>query len=237
MPRILKDPAGCRISGFRRMPSEPWSGTSGVRTATSRTIAAAASSSARPGRWTMRTPFVFPLVLRVSLIRVPARQDTRLDVLPSVAGMRAGFLRRRASAPPIEAGSAPAAARALVVHAAAAFLGAFLLFEVQLVGAKAILPRFGGSPAVWTTCMLFYQALLLAGYLYAHALTRRLVPRVQAGVHVVFLALALGSLPLAWEGEPAGETEPVLAILALLARSVALPAFLLSASSPLLQHW
>jgi len=175
--------------------------------------------------------------LRVSLIRVPARQDTRLDVLPSVAGMRAGFLRRRASAPPIEAGSAPAAARALVVHAAAAFLGAFLLFEVQLAGAKAILPRFGGSPAVWTTCMLFYQALLLAGYLYAHALTRRLVPRVQAGVHVVFLALALGSLPLAWEGEPAGETEPVLAILALLARSVALPAFLLSASSPLLQHW
>ena len=119
----------------------------------------------------------------------------------------------------------------------AVFLGAFLLFQVQLVSAKALLPRFGGSPAVWTTCMLFFQAVLLAGYAYAHGTSRSLAPRAQAWLHLGLSALALLCLPIAPRADATGTTAPVLAILALLARSVALPAFLLSASSPLLQSW
>src|SRR5262249_47844343 len=111
-----------------------------------------------------------------------------------------------------------------------------------LIVAKAILPRFGGAPSVWTTCMLFFQALLLAGYAYAHALARGLAPRVQAALHLALLAVALLGLPLA-PGAPAGAAPPsaigapVLEILGLLARSVALPAFLLCAGPPLLQSW
>jgi hypothetical protein len=117
------------------------------------------------------------------------------------------------------------------------FLGAFLLFLVQLVSAKAILPAFGGAPAVWTTCVLFFQALLLAGYAYAHFSSRRLAPRAQAVLHVALLALALCALPPAPRAEPEASAAPVPAILGLLLRSVALPAFLLGASSPLLQAW
>jgi hypothetical protein len=125
------------------------------------------------------------------------------------------------------------------VHAGAIFLGAFLLFQVQPIIAKAILPWFGGAPAVWTTCMLFFQSLLLVGYAYAHASTRLLRPRMQGGLHLVLLALALYFLPVAPAegGKPTGSAAPVLEILALLGRSVALPYLLLSASSPLLQAW
>src|SRR6185503_11357205 len=116
-------------------------------------------------------------------------------------------------------------------------LGAFLLFQVQLIVAKAILPRFGGAPAVWTTCMLFFQALLLLGYAYAHAVTRWLAPRVQGGLHLALLALALLALPIATDVSEPGAAAPVLRILAHLGRSLALPGFLLCASSPLLQAW
>jgi SAM-dependent methyltransferase len=85
--------------------------------------------------------------------------------------------------------------------------------------------------------MLFFQALLLAGYAYAHVSSARLAPRLQAGLHVGLLLLALGTLPIAPRGTPDGSTAPVLEILALLARAVGLPCFLLSASSPLLQAW
>ena len=123
--------------------------------------------------------------------------------------------------------------------ACAIFLGAFLLFQVQPILAKAILPRFGGAPAVWTTCMLFFQSLLLLGYAYAHAVTRALSTRMQGGLHLFLLALALVTLPIAPDANEraGGSAAPVFEILALLGRSVALPFLLLSASSPLFQAW
>ncbi|HVR84912.1 MAG TPA: hypothetical protein VMU54_11420, partial [Planctomycetota bacterium] len=130
-------------------------------------------------------------------------------------------------------------ARTSPAFAGAIFLGAFLLFQVQPIVAKAILPWFGGAPAVWTTCMLFFQSLLLAGYAYAHGATVSLRPRIQGILHLGLLAAALLSLPISPErpGAPAGSGPPLWAILALLARSVAAPYFLLAASSPLLQAW
>src|SRR6516225_9427511 len=80
--------------------------------------------------------------------------------------------------------------------AGAVFLGAFLLFQVQPIVAKAILPWYGGAPAVWTTCMLFFQCLLLAGYGYAHATASRLKPRGQAFVHLLIITGALLTLPI-----------------------------------------
>src|SRR5215217_5901642 len=76
------------------------------------------------------------------------------------------------------------------------FAGAFLLFQVQPLIGKYILPWFGGSPGVWTTCMLFFQMLLLGGYAYAHIISRKLKPRTQAVVHLVLLAAALTTLPV-----------------------------------------
>ena len=75
-------------------------------------------------------------------------------------------------------------------------LGAFLLFQVQPLVSKAILPWFGGCPAVWTTCMLFFQTLLFGGYLYAHLLQRWLAPRHQVAVHLVVVVVALAVLPI-----------------------------------------
>src|SRR5262245_6466271 len=119
------------------------------------------------------------------------------------------------------------------------FLSAFLLFEVQPIIAKMILPWFGGTSAVWSTCMLFFQLVLLMGYLYAHWLNRTFTPRRQAMVHSVALALSLISLPIipstAWKTADVG--HPSARILALLAMTVGLPYFLLSSTSPLLQAW
>lgn len=153
--------------------------------------------------------------------------------------MRSGFLRQNVSGSHAGA-SVHAAERGYGTpsgYGVTVFLGAFLFFQVQLIGAKAILPRFGGAPAVWTTCMLFFQVLLLAGYVFAHASVRLLAPRMQAGLQLVLLALAFHALPIAPRGTPQESTAPVLQILALLTRSVGLPCFLLSACSPLLQAW
>jgi len=135
--------------------------------------------------------------------------------------------------------SKPAPARTSIACAGAIFLGAFLLFQVQPIVAKAILPRYGGAPAVWTTCMLFFQTLLLGGYAYAHATATFLKPRAQGILHMVFLVAALATLPIAPKpGELAGSSEaPLLEILVLLLRSVAAPYFLLASTSPLLQSW
>src|SRR5215475_4854085 len=118
------------------------------------------------------------------------------------------------------------------------FLSAFLLFEVQPVIAKMILPWFGGSSAVWSTCMLFFQIVLLLGYLYAHWLNT-LAPRKQAVLHTFLLALSLATLPIipnvSWRTQGFG--SPSLTILALLGVTVGLPYFLLSSTSPLLQAW
>lgn len=122
---------------------------------------------------------------------------------------------------------------------ASVFLGAFLLFQVQPLFAKSILPWFGGAPAVWTTCMLFFQALLLGGYAYAHASTAKLAPRTQAILHLVLLVLAALTLPILPNdaARPTGDSAPVPAILRVLASSIGLPYFALAGSGPLLQAW
>jgi SAM-dependent methyltransferase len=125
-----------------------------------------------------------------------------------------------------------------MIYAATIFLSSFLLFLVQPLIARLILPWFGGSAAVWTTCMLFFQVLLLAGYAYAHALGK-LADRRQAIVHTVLLLAALATLPImpAESWQPTGEQEPITRILLLLGATVGLPYFLLASTSPLIQAW
>lgn len=127
----------------------------------------------------------------------------------------------------------------MAIYAATVFLSAFLLFLVQPLIAKLILPWFGGSAVVWNTCMLFFQVLLLAGYAYAHWTIQRLSPTRQFQLHSLLIGLAVivtPSLPPDWL-KPAGDTAPVLPILAVLAVSIGLPYFLLASTSPLLQAW
>src|SRR4051812_20583773 len=127
------------------------------------------------------------------------------------------------------------------VYAATIFVSAFLLFQIQPMISKAILPWFGGTPAVWTVCLLFFQSLLFAGYAYAHFTNHSLRPRQQAGVHILVIIIALGLALLGVvPGEnlkPAGEVDPTRAILLILAASIGLPYFVLSATGPLLQAW
>ena len=127
----------------------------------------------------------------------------------------------------------------MLLYAATILLSAFLLFQVQPVIAKIILPWFGGSAAVWTTCLLFFQIVLLLGYVYAHLLARYLKPRVQTRVHAVLLLASLLAMRVypnpSWK--PSGTGDPALGILGLLAVAVGLPYFLLSSTGPLLQAW
>ncbi len=126
-----------------------------------------------------------------------------------------------------------------MVYAATIFLSSFLLFLVQPLIARLILPWFGGTAAVWTTCMLFFQSMLLAGYAYAHASEAKLAPRAQAVLHAALLAAAVALLPIApgesWK--PQGGEEPIRHILLLLTAAVGLPYFLLASTSPLAQAW
>jgi hypothetical protein len=128
---------------------------------------------------------------------------------------------------------------AMLVYALTIFTGAFLLFQVQPLIGKYILPWFGGAPGVWTTCLLFFQMLLLGGYAYAHFLSRRFQPRHQAILHLVLLAAALALLPItpADSWKPGGGGNPTLQILGLLLVCLGLPYFVLSATGPLMQHW
>jgi len=118
-------------------------------------------------------------------------------------------------------------------------LSAFLLFLVQPLIAKQILPWFGGSSAVWTTCMLFFQGALLLGYAYADVSPRALGPRRQPRLHIALAVLALLVLPIiapdSWK--PAGGEEPISRILILLAITIGLPYVLLSTTSPLIQSY
>jgi SAM-dependent methyltransferase len=124
------------------------------------------------------------------------------------------------------------------LHAATVFFSAFLLFLVQPLLAKQILPWFGGAAIVWTLCMVFFQLVLLLGYAYAHWLTR-LPGRLQALIHIALLAASLAFLPVAADPswKPEGGASPVWRILALLFATVGLPYFLLSSTSPLVQAW
>jgi SAM-dependent methyltransferase len=127
----------------------------------------------------------------------------------------------------------------MLLHAATIFLSAFLLFLVQPILAKQILPWFGGAAIVWTLCMVFFQLVLLLGYAYAHWLTSRVRADRQAWVHIALLAASLAFLPIlpdaAWK--PAGDDNPVVRILLLLFATIGLPYFLLSSTSPLVQAW
>src|SRR3984885_1377681 len=125
-----------------------------------------------------------------------------------------------------------------MLFAATILLSAFLLFQGQPLIAKLILPWFGGSAAVWTSCMLFFQLALLGGYAYAHWLNGQ-TGRRQTIVHLTLLVLSFLSLPILpsvlWK--PQGGEDPLLRIIGLLAATVGLPYFLLASTSPLLQSW
>ncbi len=126
-----------------------------------------------------------------------------------------------------------------VLFATTVFLSAWLVFQVQPLIAKYVLPWFGGTPAVWTACLLFFQSGLFLGYAYALLLVQRVPARWQATLHVALLAAALATLPITpdagWKLNAGG--DPVWRILQLLAVSVGLPYLILSATGPLLQAW
>lgn len=119
------------------------------------------------------------------------------------------------------------------------FFGALLLFEVQPLLGKRLLPWFGGSPATWTICMLFFQGLLFAGYALADLAIRRGSLRTQIALELCLCGAALALLPLGpWPADRLGvTTEPVLAILGLLTRHAGLPYLALATTAPIVQHW
>jgi hypothetical protein len=128
----------------------------------------------------------------------------------------------------------------LGLYALTIFISAYLLFQVQPLISKFILPWFGGSPTVWTTAMLFFQCTLFCGYVYAHVLSRHGSVRAQKWIHMglLVLAAALASRVLPGDAlKPLGEEEPIGTILLLLGSCVGLPYFVLSTTGPLLQHW
>ena len=130
----------------------------------------------------------------------------------------------------------------------AIFTSAFLLFQVQLLLGKFLLPWFGGTSAIWATCLLFFQVLLLGGYVYAHQIASTFRPSLQGKAHLAFLATTSLWLAVAWYfwnspvlpgpfWKPAPGAAPILGIVELLFISVGLPFLLLSATGPLLQSW
>lgn len=134
---------------------------------------------------------------------------------------------------PAPAGTGPL----LAVFTLAVFLSAFLLFLVQPMFGKMVLPLLGGSPAVWNTCMLFFQAALLGGYLYAH-LSSRWTVRRQAVVHLALLVVAALALPVAVrDAVPPGEGAPIPWLLGLMAMTVGAPFLVLAGTGVVLQRW
>lgn len=127
----------------------------------------------------------------------------------------------------------------MLLHAPTIFISAFLLFLIQPIIAKQILPWFGGSASVWTTAMVFFQVMLLAGYAYSDTSTRWLSRRTQVIVHIVLLVASLAFLPVmadvGWK--PQGTENPSLRIIGLLLATIGLPFFLLSSTGPLVQAW
>src|SRR5438046_8857026 len=125
------------------------------------------------------------------------------------------------------------------LYAFTIFFSAFLLFLVQPVMAKQILPWFGGSATVWTTCLVFFQAVLLLGYAYADLVVRSLSMKAQVRLHTVLLAVSCLVLPIVpgAQWKQLGTENPTLLILGLLGATIGLPYLLLSTTSPLLQAW
>jgi SAM-dependent methyltransferase len=135
--------------------------------------------------------------------------------------------------------ASPIPVRMLPLYAVTIFLGAALLFLVQPMVGRMLLPMLGGSPAVWNTSMLFFQTALLGGYLYAHTLTRIRSPRLQALCHIGVMLAPLGLLPVADPrlGSGPGATPPAVWLLGALAVTIGGPFFVLSATGPLMQRW
>src|ERR1700675_3658358 len=127
----------------------------------------------------------------------------------------------------------------LLLYSATMFAGATLLFVMQPMVGKRILPLLGGTPAVWSTCMVFFQTALLGGYAYAHASTAWLGVSRQAMLHLAVLVLPLSVLPLGLDPSRlrGGVANPVLDVLIVLSVSVGLPFLVVSATAPLLQKW
>ena len=127
----------------------------------------------------------------------------------------------------------------MLIYALTIFTSASLLFLLQLISAKQILPWFGGSAAVWITCLVFFQFVLLFGYVYADWSSRQLTAKQQVILHGMLLVLSLALLPLmpdvSWK--PVGTENPAWRILGLLTVTIGLPYFLLSTTSPLMQAW
>jgi hypothetical protein len=125
-----------------------------------------------------------------------------------------------------------------ILYGSAIFLGAFLLFAVEPMAAKQLLPALGGSSAVWITCLVFFQTALLAGYLYAHWLGRRSSARVMAVVHLALLVAAAGLLVLVGRPDLSdAASHPQRSIFEVLTATLGLPFLLLASTSPLLQLW
>src|SRR6187549_2455744 len=134
---------------------------------------------------------------------------------------------------------APARSRALVIaFTATLFTSAFLMFLVEPMIARMVLPLLGGAAAVWNTCLVFFQAVLLCGYAYAHASTRLFGARRQAAIHVVVMLAPLACLPIAlWSVTPPPTTNPAGWLLLTLLLSIGLPFFALSTGAAVLQQW
>ena len=127
----------------------------------------------------------------------------------------------------------------MLLYAVTIFVSAFLLFLVQPVMAKQILPWFGGSATVWTTCLVFFQSTLTAGYAYADWTVHKLAPKRSVQLHLLLLVASLLVLPImpADRWKPDGDENPSWLILGMLAATIGLPYFLLSTTSPLVQAW
>ena len=127
----------------------------------------------------------------------------------------------------------------ILAYAVTIFLSAFLLFQVQPMMGKMILPWFGGAASVWTACMLFFQSLLLLGYLYTHWMMRYLSTPRQSFLHIALLLLCLFFLPISPSEalKPQGSENPTGLILYLLGVTIGLPYMVLSTTGPLVQAW
>ncbi len=127
----------------------------------------------------------------------------------------------------------------MILYAATILVSSFLLFLVQPIIAKQILPWFGGSAAVWTTCLVFFQLALLGGYAYSDLSNRLFKHRTQSTIHIVLLLASLAALPIvaAAGWKPAGNEDPLWRILGLLLLTIGLPYFMLSTTAPLIQSW
>ena len=138
----------------------------------------------------------------------------------------------------LERGASSRRPLVVVLYSLTLALSAGLVFMVQPMFARFVLPTLGGTPAVWNTAMLFFQTALLLAYLYAHWSTRRFGPRRQAALHLAIVAAAMIVLPIGVPGwDPPQGSTPVLWLLAVLVVAVGLPFFVVSSTAPLLQSW